>query len=372
EGRAHHAGHRLARQEVVRVLEDVVVHRADPLAQLRDVLVALEELVDRAAHRHRGGVAVELLHALDLLLAHADAVAHDLLELLLERHQLFLDLLLAFLREHCEVLVGQHLAVADRREGEAVRRLDEADAFAHRFLVQVRQRLGVALGELRLDPLDLVRVTLGLEGGRDGRLQLLDQVAHVVAKLHAHARRQADRERPGRRGEVVDIDPVERLAALAAPADRLLDEAHLAARRRPRDEHVVAVRIDAERELDGAARALVADEQGAGRRVRRAVGRRAQGLVGPGHVGGVGAVREFFWSECGHRAPFGLSALAGGWFGLAAGRAFFFRDDTRRADPFPRPGPGLVERARNRLNPRLPGSATRGRVPAHPAYPHIE
>src|SRR5690606_42084692 len=56
--------------------------------------------------------------ALPIFLAHADAVAHDLLELLLEHQELFLDLLLALLREPGEVLVREHLAVADRGERE--------------------------------------------------------------------------------------------------------------------------------------------------------------------------------------------------------------------------------------------------------------
>jgi hypothetical protein len=75
----------------------------------------------------------------------------------------------------------------------------------------------VPIAELGVDRLDLGGVLVAFEGRRDRRLQLLDERAQVIAQLAPAARRQLQRERPVRRGEVVDVRPVGRAACPRAP-----------------------------------------------------------------------------------------------------------------------------------------------------------
>src|SRR5690606_2690496 len=234
--------------------------------------------------------------------------ADDLLQFLLEGRELLLQFLLALLGQLREFLGREHFAIVDRCEGEAVRRLDQADAVTLRFFVEVGERLRVALGELGLDAFDFVRVALRFESSRYGRLQFLDELAHVLLQHHAARWRQADREWARGRCEVVDVDPVERVAALATLPDRALDRTDPAAAGRAGHEEVVAVGVDRERELDRPARAIVPDRKRAGiRRIGRdgRLGRTAggRGYVGFRHAVGIGATRQLFWREAGHWAP---------------------------------------------------------------------
>ncbi len=51
-------------------------------------------------------------------------------------------------------------------------------------------------------------IILALEHGRQGGLEVIDQLAHCVAELERPSRRQLYRNRLSWFGEIVDIDPV--------------------------------------------------------------------------------------------------------------------------------------------------------------------
>src|SRR5690606_33603998 len=91
--------------------------------------------------------------------------------------------------------VAQQLAVAHRREGEAVRSADQAHVLAPRLLLKRLERASMAILELLVDLGDAVAEMLALERGRYRRLQLLDELLHVAPEHTASARRETQGQR---------------------------------------------------------------------------------------------------------------------------------------------------------------------------------
>ncbi len=242
--------------------QQVVTERVEPAQHGGKIEIARPQLVERLLDRERGRLPVDAGHALGLLLPKPDAVADDSLESILQLQDPRTDPLLFGFGELREDRRLHDLPVLDRGQREAVRRLDQGDAVAHRLFAQRRQGLGMPVGDLAADPLDLGRIGLRLEGRRNRRLQLVDHRPHVVSQRRSPTARQPEGQRPFRLIEAIDVDPVERLGVLGAGLDRGADERQLADAGGAGHEQVVAFLIDVEGELDRPQCARVANRAG--------------------------------------------------------------------------------------------------------------
>ena len=279
-------------QEVVGVLEHVGVDRREPFVDPVGLRPLGADIVEHVADGELGRIVVQLAHALDLLLAQPHSFAHHALQALLQRLDALAQPLLVGLGQLAEVVRAHHVVVLDRCQREAVGGANQHDAVAHRLVVERRQCLGLALGHLGLDPLDLGTVVVGLERRRNRGLELVDQPSHVLAKLRAAPLRQSERDRPVRFGEVVQVDPVGVLAALGVAGDRAAHEPGLADAGRAHHEQVVALEFDTDRVRDRLQRSRVADQRGRPGRLGRGLER---------DVGRVAAARESIGRQGRHR-----------------------------------------------------------------------
>src|SRR5690606_6336087 len=122
-----------------------------------------------------------------------------------------------------------------------------------RLLTDGLQRLLLPVVDLLLNFLPPLAILLTLERAREGRAQLFEQGLHVLLKLNAHPRRQAQRLRLVRLLEAVHVAPVVGDGPLAGGlAEELVEERALAGARRPHRVDVVALLLHADAEPDGA------------------------------------------------------------------------------------------------------------------------
>ena len=164
------------------------------------------------------------------------------------------------LRPLPEDLRAHHLAAVNRREGEAHGSADQRGLALVRFLLQVIERLFVAVLELLLDGMLAGEIVLAFERRGDGRAQVLDQALHVAAQRDPATGRQAQRARLVRLGEIVDVAPVGRgRLARGLLLDIAPDQRHLAGARGPEGEQVVSVPPDPDAEADRFHCAVLAD-----------------------------------------------------------------------------------------------------------------
>jgi hypothetical protein len=256
----HHRLAVLRLAERLGVLEHVLVDFAQVLLHLRQRGVLGRELVDQAAHRDAGDVAMQRAQLAQRLAAPLRHVLERLLERFLERVDRALQPLL-LLRRQLGELLGLHDAVAgERAEAEAGRRAHQGDALRPCALAGVVEDALLAFAELGLDLLAPAAVLVGLERGRHGRAQVLDQALHAGAEGGRLPGRQRQRTRPVRRPEVEHVAPVRRRGQPArlrlelAPRQRVAADAF-----RPHGEHVVPLAPHADAELDRAERARLAE-----------------------------------------------------------------------------------------------------------------
>src|SRR5690606_6254360 len=185
-------------------------------------------------------------------------------------------LLLLLGRQLFELRVAQDLAVADRRDREAVRRADETDVLAPSLLLQRFERAPVAILELLVDLRDTVAVMLALERRGDGLVELLDEPLHVAAQHRRAAGREPQRHRLALVVEIVDVAPVGGLRRLGrAGAQELLDDRVPVASGRAEHEDVEAVLPDPHAEIEGLDGSVLADREA--RIVELLGGREAEG-----------------------------------------------------------------------------------------------
>ncbi|MFO1427356.1 MAG: hypothetical protein U1F11_10375 [Steroidobacteraceae bacterium] len=111
-------------------------------------------------------------------------------------------------RQLAELLLGHRLVVARRHEREPLRRLDELEPAAARLLGQGLHETAEALLEIRVDACTRLAVGVGLEGRGQRRLQVVAVFRHVAPEFRAATRGEADRTRPARFRETVDVAPV--------------------------------------------------------------------------------------------------------------------------------------------------------------------
>ncbi len=126
-----------------------------------------------------------------------------------------------------------------------------------------------------------VAVLVAFERRRDGAAKLLDQAFHIGAQRPPLPRRQAERARPVRLGEVVDVTPVAGDGLFGGvPFERADYHARLTGALRSQREKVVALVAHADGEgerLDGA---ILADHALEGLELGRGVERESGGVTG--------------------------------------------------------------------------------------------
>ena len=165
-------------------------------------------VLDRLRNDQAGGFAVERTHRVALFALRPRQPAQRLLQILFQLLDRRLHLLLALRRPGVE-LGGRHcLAVLHRRHGEAHRRAQDRDALCRRLVAQRGEAALVAAADLLFDGATALLVVLALERSGQRGLQVVDQSVQRLVQRRRAARRQSDRHRPMRRGEVVDIHPV--------------------------------------------------------------------------------------------------------------------------------------------------------------------
>jgi hypothetical protein len=164
-------------------------------------------MADREARR----VAVERARLLAPLLVPARHVLQDLLQLRLELLQQPMQAVALGLRQSVEGVGLQYLALlGQRRHAEAERRAHDGDLVLAGLLGQRREGLLLLAAEGLVDRAPTRLVVLALERGGQRRAEIADQFGDGGAELRAAPRRQAQRARLVRLGEVVDVDPVVR------------------------------------------------------------------------------------------------------------------------------------------------------------------
>jgi hypothetical protein len=217
------------RPEIVRVLDDVLLDLAEIVDHLGQLRPGLAQPVHEMADREAGQFLVERLDPLAPLALPLRHELHQRLELALEPGDRGLDAFLMFFGQLPERLGAHHFALVNRREGESGLRPDQRGLARVGGLLEVVER-GLLEGfEFVLDGVLAGDVVLALEHRRDRRPQVAYQAFHVTAQAHAPARRQAQRARLVRLGEIVDVAPVRRRRLAGRPfLDIAPNQRHLA------------------------------------------------------------------------------------------------------------------------------------------------
>ncbi len=196
--------------EELRVVEHVLLGARKVLADLRQVLVLLLQVADQAVHRGMRDLAVEVAELVLRLAPPLRHVLDDGFQLLLQPGDRRLEALALGLGQGAEAVRLHHRVLFQRREGEARRRAHQGDALRARLVADRRDGVLLALVELGLDLLAAGAVLVGLEGGRDAGLQVLDELAHVLPELRRAAGGELQPRGLVRRVEVEHVAPVRR------------------------------------------------------------------------------------------------------------------------------------------------------------------
>ncbi len=270
-GVPHQVGDRLAAtlarrvgrgaQEVVDVVDDVVLDPAEESDHLGQVVERFAHRADQVRNHGPGDFAIELDQLLARLFLPGGGAAHGLGHALLQRLDVLAvagPLLLGQLVEHFGL---DRLAVAPRREHEAVGAAQDQDALLARRLLQLAEGFLVALLERLLDGGAARLVLVGFEGTRDAGAQVAQELDHRRAQRQGPARRQPQGDRLVRLVEIVDVADVGRLGHVRRrPFEEVADDAVLAGAGLSQAEQVVALALDADAEADRLDRAGLADD----------------------------------------------------------------------------------------------------------------
>ncbi len=180
---------RLLTDQRIDVLGHVLLDGIDVLDRSGVVTIGLAQLLEQRPHRGRSHLLVKLLDALLHLLAPARHLLNRLLQFLLQHRDGALNGLATLLGQRLERLHVHHLAfVVARRKAEAMGRLDQGNVILLGLLADLAKRLALALTQLLLDFMQAALVLVALEGGRNGVLQLLDQLLEITSKPRALSR----------------------------------------------------------------------------------------------------------------------------------------------------------------------------------------
>src|SRR5690606_32257886 len=248
------------RRDVLRVREHVVAYTVEVTDDVRELAVLRLQRVDRGARGELGEVPVQRLDPLAALLLQVLHRFDVLPELLGDRGHRLTGAFLLVGGKPLEFLIGQRLAVSNRRGREAGRRAHQPDVLAARLLLQPLARRAMPVLELLVDLRDAVAVVLALERGGNGFTQLVDETFHVAPQRRPLARRELQRQRLALVVEVVDVAPVRRIADRRRVAlQEFLDGGVPVTAGRAEDEDVEAVLTDMHAEVERLERAVLAD-----------------------------------------------------------------------------------------------------------------
>ncbi len=243
------------------MLDDVAAHLVEVVLDLGQVLVAAAQVVDQVADREYGDRLVELAQVLAHLALEARQLGHGVAQLFLQQFHGGAHLLLLRLRPLGEILGAHHLAVLDRRQYQPARRAHDGDRLRFRLLLDALEDPVVGGAKFGLQLGAPGAVLLALESARDGGLDHLDQLRHVVAERRAAPGRQQDHVGLVRLLEVVDVADVGRRRHLGRAAlEELAHGGILAGARWARRKQVVALALDADAEADRVHGAALADD----------------------------------------------------------------------------------------------------------------
>ncbi len=249
--------------KILRVVDDVALHVVEISADIRYLGIFPLEIGDEHADRVGGDLAIERLDPFAMFFPQLRHIFYVCLQLVAELADGLLNLAALFLRQLAEFFFVDNLAVTDRREHVPGRRLQHADAFLLRPLLEIAPLFLEFLLRRCLDGLELGPVVLAFEGRRDREPQFLDQFAHVVAELPAGPRGEAQCSRSFRIGEVIDVAPVSRRRfACRLRFGELLCKPVPPGTVASQDEDVMAVACDLDAKLDGVDCALMTERSG--------------------------------------------------------------------------------------------------------------
>ena len=250
--------------EVFGVVDNVGQHGLEVVHHLRHGAPAVTHVVDKVLGCEGGHFTVEFSHGVAAGAFVLPNEPHDLLQMLVERLQALVDALLLFGGE-CLVCFARHgLALSGLgRESQTRRGAHHDETAGIRLLAEVGELRLLLLADLLSDDALLLLVLLAFEGMGDGRLQVLDELLHVLAELLGLACRQVDGVRTVRLSEVVDVHPVVgRGARGGLVGQEVVDGARLAGPRGSRGVDVVAVVVDAHAEGHRRDRSVLTDDLG--------------------------------------------------------------------------------------------------------------
>ena len=272
---------RCGAEDIQALFDDValdLVEEARHLGQLRVARLQFGELALDGGARH---CLVELLDLLVVLAAGRRHLLQGLAQHLAQVLAALLDLLALGGIELVEAFGVEHLAVLQRRQGEAGRGAQQEDAGLAGLRFDLAEQLLLAGLELVLQRLHGVAVLVAVEGRRQRGEQAAHQRAHVGLQAAPGAGGQAQYARLVRGAEVVDVAPVAGARHLTGLLfEQLADDGVLAQPRRAHHVEVVALVTDADAEVQGAQRPLLAEAAGQVGEVGGAVEAQRRDLAG--------------------------------------------------------------------------------------------
>ena len=203
----------------------------------------------------------------------------DRLELFLKDLDALLHLLAHRFGQRVEHVGLDDLALVHRRHGEAGRRAQDGDVLCVGLGVERFESLLLPGAELFLDRAAPRLIFFALENRRKRVAQLVDRPDHALDEGAGAARRQAERERPVRCLEIVDVHPVgRRRLILDLALEVLADGGGLAGRGRAQHEDVEVVARHVGAELDRLERALLPDQSTRGLKLGRGLEAEGRGI----------------------------------------------------------------------------------------------
>ena len=137
-------------------------------------------------------------------------LAHDGLELFLQRFHVLGDFFPIGFGEPAEHVGIDHLAIVGGRQGQPHRRADQRDAFLLGAALQSAEGVVGPLLEFLIQHVAAGAVIVALEGRRQGDLQIGHQPLHRLPERPCAPGRQHQATGLMRIGEVVDVAPIGR------------------------------------------------------------------------------------------------------------------------------------------------------------------
>ena len=133
--------------------------------------------------REGGDVPIKFADAVAPVLVPLRNLPHRRLQLVLQDLDVGLDAAAVFLPQALEGFGRDDLSVLHRGERQTHRRSYQRDTFLLRLLRQLLEGVLLLFLELLVERLTASAIVLAVEGRGNGRLELLDEVRHVLPEL---------------------------------------------------------------------------------------------------------------------------------------------------------------------------------------------